>query len=112
MMVDVYKNIFKKYSPTQNLMHSFVAGSMGGITASAATYPLELVRTRIAGMVTPTERGIWRTFIGIIRREGFLGLYKGLSPTLIGAMPFEGVLIVQGCIYIELTKSAGSIWGI
>ena len=31
---------------------SFLAGSLAGVTASATTYPLDLVRARMAGMMT------------------------------------------------------------
>ncbi|XP_011006631.1 PREDICTED: mitochondrial substrate carrier family protein B-like [Populus euphratica] len=73
---------------TADLAVHFIGGGMAGITAASATYPLDLVRTRIAAQRnTMYYRGIWHAFHTICREEGFLGLYKGLGATLIGVGP-------------------------
>lgn len=40
-----------KASISSNLFVHFVAGGLAGITAASATYPLDLVRTRLAAQV-------------------------------------------------------------
>ncbi|XP_015897005.3 uncharacterized protein LOC107430651 [Ziziphus jujuba] len=71
-----------------NLFVHFVSGGMAGITAASATYPLDLVRTRLAAQRnTIYYKGIGHAFHTICRDEGFLGLYKGLGPTLLGVGP-------------------------
>ncbi|KAI4324446.1 hypothetical protein MLD38_029937 [Melastoma candidum] len=66
----------------------FVGGGLAGITAASATYPLDLVRTRLAAQRSSNYyRGIWHAFHTICREEGFLGLYKGLGATLLGVGP-------------------------
>jgi len=35
--------------------------------------------------------GMLKTFSNVVRREGFLGLYKGLLPPLIGSSIFRAV---------------------
>jgi solute carrier family 25 phosphate transporter 23/24/25/41 len=75
---------------------SFLAGGMAGMTASALTYPLDLARGRIAGKVAGPEgkkayRGIIQTVIVTAREEGPMAIYKGISPTLLGSMPYEGI---------------------
>ncbi|KAG5037686.1 hypothetical protein JHK86_018526 [Glycine max] len=71
-----------------DLFVHFVAGGLSGITAAAATYPLDLVRTRFAAQRSSTYyRGISHAFTTICRDEGFLGLYKGLGATLLGVGP-------------------------
>ncbi|KAJ6865130.1 mitochondrial substrate carrier family protein B-like [Populus alba x Populus x berolinensis] len=73
---------------TADLAVHFIGGGMAGITAASATYPLDLVRTRIAAQRnTMYYRGIWHAFHTICREEGFLGLYKGLGATLLGVGP-------------------------
>ncbi|KAJ7950246.1 Mitochondrial substrate carrier family protein [Quillaja saponaria] len=96
---------FYAYERYKNLLHSFlgenrrgnastdacvhfVAGGLAGITAATATYPLDLVRTRLAAQTNAIYyRGILHAFNTICRDEGFLGLYKGLGATLLGVGP-------------------------
>lgn len=66
------------------------------MTASAFTYPLDFARGRISGKLAHTGQtkeyhGIIRTVIVSVKDEGFFALYKGIQPTLIGALPYEGI---------------------
>mmetsp|Transcript_3144 Transcript_3144/g.4946 ORF Transcript_3144/g.4946 Transcript_3144/m.4946 type:complete len:276 (+) Transcript_3144:327-1154(+) len=75
---------------------SFISGGLSGITASACTYPLDLVRGRISGKIAAPNanikyQGVWNTIVLTIQHEGFFALYKGVTPTLIGAIPYEGI---------------------
>ncbi|XP_010505387.1 PREDICTED: mitochondrial substrate carrier family protein B-like [Camelina sativa] len=66
----------------------FVSGGLAGITAASATYPLDLVRTRLAAQKNAMYyQGIGHAFRTICRDEGLLGLYKGLGATLLGVGP-------------------------
>ncbi|XP_057459790.1 uncharacterized protein LOC130750290 [Actinidia eriantha] len=93
---DRYKNLLKsvpglethKGSTSANIFVHFVGGGLAGITAASATYPLDLVRTRLAAQRnTMYYRGIWHAIHTICRDEGFFGLYKGLGATLLGVGP-------------------------
>ncbi|KAF7132217.1 hypothetical protein RHSIM_Rhsim09G0169600 [Rhododendron simsii] len=65
-----------------------VGGGLAGITAASVTYPLDLVRTRLAAQTNVTYyRGIWHALRTITREEGASGLYKGLGATLLGVGP-------------------------
>ncbi|KAH7553753.1 hypothetical protein ACOSP7_029400 [Xanthoceras sorbifolium] len=78
----------RKGSASSDLCVHFVGGGLAGITAASATYPLDLVRTRLAAQrQTIYYRGIWHSFHTICKEEGFLGLYKGLGATLLGVGP-------------------------
>ena len=65
-----------------------IAGAGGGITAAVALYPTDTVKTRL--IVQPNIKGfrhytgIFDAFRTIVREEGFLALYRGLSTTLLG----------------------------
>ena len=65
------------------------AGAVAGTTACVACYPLDLVRTRLTTQLETKEnyRGISDAFVKIVRNEGFIGLYAGLVPTLMVAVP-------------------------
>ncbi|KAH7548168.1 hypothetical protein ACOSP7_032481 [Xanthoceras sorbifolium] len=77
-----------KESISADLCVHFVAGGLAGITAASATYPLDLVRTRLAAQTNVMYyRGIGHTLQTICRDEGVFGLYKGLGATLLGVGP-------------------------
>lgn len=75
---------------------AFLAGGMAGMTATACTYPLDFARGRISGKLgqeggKKVYGGITSTIALTVRDEGFLALYKGVTPTLLGALPYEGI---------------------
>ncbi|XP_024028150.1 mitochondrial substrate carrier family protein B [Morus notabilis] len=87
LLHSILRENYKGNASTDLFVH-FVGGGMAGITAASATYPLDLVRTRLAAQRNVIYyRGIWHAFDTICREEGFLGLYKGLGPTLLGVGP-------------------------
>uniref|UniRef100_A0A8C6PTI8 Solute carrier family 25 member 42 n=1 Tax=Nothobranchius furzeri TaxID=105023 RepID=A0A8C6PTI8_NOTFU len=67
------------------------AGSMAGTTAAMLTYPLDMVRARMA--VTPKEMysNILHVFVRISREEGLKTLYRGFTPTILGVVPYAGL---------------------
>ncbi|EFJ47913.1 hypothetical protein VOLCADRAFT_44344, partial [Volvox carteri f. nagariensis] len=91
-----------------------VAGSAAGATAVLLTYPLDMVRTRMAWAMdggnastaaVPEAHGlaaaarqppahhirIGAMLVHTARHEGIRGLYRGLAPTLYGIMPYAGL---------------------
>eukprot|EP00850_Spirogloea_muscicola_P012516 SM000081S22650 [mRNA] locus=s81:294672:301933:+ [translate_table: standard] len=67
-----------------------LAGSVAGITSTIVTYPLELIKTRLT--VQPGEyKGLLDAWARIVKEEGFLELYRGLFPSMIGVIPYAGV---------------------
>lgn len=65
----------------------FCAGAAAGATATTMTYPLDMLRARFAANAKATVSDV----AALIRQRGFLGLYSGLSPTLIGIVPYGGI---------------------
>lgn len=92
---DVYTSWLKHITGTETYSSvlSFCAGGMSGMSATAATYPLDLARGRITGKLAPDKayRGVLQTISMTVREEGIMALYKGALPTLLGAMPYEGI---------------------
>ncbi|XP_071729518.1 adenine nucleotide transporter BT1, chloroplastic/mitochondrial-like [Rutidosis leptorrhynchoides] len=66
---------------------SLIAGAVAGISSTICTYPLELLKTRLT-----VQRGVYKNlvdaFVKIIKEEGPAELYRGLTPSLIGVVPY------------------------
>ncbi|KAG7359314.1 mitochondrial carrier protein [Nitzschia inconspicua] len=99
---DAFQGMFRRITHTpdhQKLHHTyaFLSGGMAGVCATVVTYPLDFARGRISGKLANTAtskkeyRGILHTVVLTVRDEGFLALYKGVTPTLLGALPYEGI---------------------
>ncbi len=67
---------------------SFAAGGLAGMCAAAATYPLDLARGVLGGQ---GKGSIWQVLVDAFRRGGVKALYRGATPTLLGAIPFDGI---------------------
>ncbi|CAN6250864.1 unnamed protein product [Urochloa humidicola] len=82
-----------------------MAGSIAGGTAVICTYPLDLIRTKLAYQVKgavsvgfreckPSEqvyKGIMDCVKTIYRQNGLKGLYRGMAPSLYGIFPYSGL---------------------
>merc|ERR1711953_709298 len=73
-----------------------VAGVSGGIVSTLMLHPLDLLKIRFAvddGNVKdrPKYYGLRHAFSTVFRQEGFLGLYKGVTPNITGAATAWGL---------------------
>jgi len=75
-------------------MNAMMAGSLGGIGATVVTYPTDMMKTRLTvAHADPTKakyHGMVDCFRVILREEGPLAFYKGMSTSVIGVIPFAG----------------------
>ena len=90
---------FEKYKPLLaskdgqlDNVRRLIAGAFAGITAVAATYPLDVLRTRFAVQdpKNPKYTGVLQAIKRIIDEEGFGALYTGFATTIVGVIPYEG----------------------
>mmetsp|Transcript_25093 Transcript_25093/g.70894 ORF Transcript_25093/g.70894 Transcript_25093/m.70894 type:complete len:297 (+) Transcript_25093:281-1171(+) len=73
---------------------SFSAGALAGMTACVVTYPMDVARTRMSGKIVKTgasETRLISTLSNMVREEGFSAWYRGVGPTLLGSLPYEGI---------------------
>lgn len=93
---DIYKARAKLYGEplgVGDLQVRFIAGAAAGATATTLTYPLELLRARMAAHWGPNARynsGYFAALRSVVVEEGPMALYSGLRPTLLGIVPYAG----------------------
>ncbi len=77
---DYSENKFKEVLKTDKLptIYKFLAGSLAGSGGTLLTYPLDVMRVRLA------LNKNWRQSV----KQG--GLFQGLVPTLLGIIPYSG----------------------
>uniref|UniRef100_A0A1B6M4R4 Mitochondrial thiamine pyrophosphate carrier n=2 Tax=Graphocephala atropunctata TaxID=36148 RepID=A0A1B6M4R4_9HEMI len=70
----------------------FVSGFTSGCVATILSFPLDIVRTRL---VVQGNKKIYHSTINglktIVKEEGFRGLWRGLTPTLLQIGPLSGL---------------------
>lgn len=69
----------------------FLAGSLAGTTAAMLTYPLDMVRARMAVTAKEMYSNIMHVFVRISQEEGVKTLYRGFTPTILGVIPYAGI---------------------
>ena len=91
---EVYSRAIRRFRQDESNMYTrFVCGAAAGATATAITYPLDLLRARMAAHWhgIPLYRSYGVAFGEIAQKEGTLALWNGLRPTLIGVLPYAGI---------------------
>lgn len=83
-------------------------GSVSGSVGATTVYPLNLIRTRLQAAGTPahpaTYDGFWDAARKTYVREGFVGFYRGLVPTLAKVVPAVSISYV---VYEQSKKRLG-----
>jgi solute carrier family 25 aspartate/glutamate transporter 12/13 len=92
-------------TPLKPVYH-FVMGSIAGAIGAASVYPIDLVKTRLQNQ-RATERlysGGLDCFLKVIRNEGFLGLYRGILPQLVGVAPEKAIKLTTNDLMRSLLR--------
>ncbi|XP_046404695.1 calcium-binding mitochondrial carrier protein Aralar1 isoform X2 [Ischnura elegans] len=97
-------------------MYRFALGSVGGAVGATTVYPIDLVKTRMQNQRTGSYIGelMYRNSFDcckkVIRHEGFLGLYRGLIPQLMGVAPEKAIkLTVNDLVRDKFMDRNGNI---
>ncbi|KND01987.1 thiamine transporter TPC1 [Spizellomyces punctatus DAOM BR117] len=73
-----------------------LAGALAGCTATVATYPFDLLRTRFA---VQGQHGPYSGLVDAIRqiagKEGLPGFYRGVWPSMLQMMPQTGIVFAS-----------------
>nr|XP_002130726.3 graves disease carrier protein [Ciona intestinalis] len=88
-----YKSFYEPLIGNDHIA-KILSGSSAGVTSVMCTYPLDMVRARLAFQITGEHRykSISAAFSSIHKQEGGMrGFYRGISATVIGMVPYAGV---------------------
>ncbi|KAI3988900.1 hypothetical protein MKX01_016471 [Papaver californicum] len=97
---EAYKKLFKGDGAELSILGRLAAGACAGMTSTLVTYPLDVLRLRLA--VEPGCRTMSQVALSMLRDEGVASFYNGLGPSLIGIAPY---IAVNFCIF-DLVKKA------
>lgn len=68
----------------------YLAGSLAGVTSVTATYPLDVVRARMAVTKRCLYENLLQATLLTYREGGVKTLYRGFAPTILGVVPYAG----------------------
>jgi len=72
---------------------TFLSGATSSFFAAICTHPFDVVKTRQQLNVATLTSGAISGFMNILRKEGLLGLYKGLSMRLLTVIPGSAIMV-------------------
>jgi solute carrier family 25 phosphate transporter 23/24/25/41 len=85
------KKLLKDGNEQLKVHERLLAGSTAGVIAQTTIYPLEVMKTRLALGKTGQYRGLMDCARHTLQAEGIRTFYKGLTPSLIGIIPYAGI---------------------
>ncbi|KAJ9185355.1 hypothetical protein P3X46_004998 [Hevea brasiliensis] len=97
---ETYKKLFVGKDGKLSVVGRLAAGACAGMTSTFVTYPLDVLRLRLA--VEPGHRTMSEIALSMLREEGIAAFYYGLRPSLIGIAPY---IAVNFCIFDLVKKS-------
>lgn len=114
LLKTTYRTTYAKYYGVHeddanpgNLVTGAIGATSGAIGATVV-YPLNVVRTRLQTqgtvMHSATYTGVWDVTQKTIQKEGYRGLYKGLTPNMLKVAP---ALSITWVVYENSKKLLG-----
>ncbi|PKA52023.1 Thylakoid ADP,ATP carrier protein, chloroplastic [Apostasia shenzhenica] len=91
---EVYKKLFGNKEGKLSVIGRLLAGACAGMTSTFVTYPLDVLRLRLA--VETGSKTMPQVALSMLREEGFASFYTGLGPSLISIAPY---IAVNFCVF-------------
>ncbi|KAI0095588.1 putative dicarboxylate carrier protein [Daldinia grandis] len=87
------KNLEKKKAALahERISYPFWFGGSASSFAACVTHPLDLVKVRLQLRTGDAPKNMSGTFVNVVRTQGVLGLYNGLSASLLRQMTYSTV---------------------
>ncbi len=93
---DALKKTLASDPGNATVLERFAAGGMAGAAAQTVVYPLEIVKTRVS--LSAGGCSMATVIAGVLRAEGARGLFKGLTPSLVGIFPYAGIDLMTNSV--------------
>ena len=93
---DALKKTLASDPGNATVLERFAAGGMAGAAAQTVVYPLEIVKTRVS--LSAGGCSMATVIAGVLRTEGARGLFKGLTPSLVGIFPYAGIDLMANSV--------------
>jgi len=116
------KKLEKAKTASQNFLHSvlesahhFALGSFAGAFGALMVYPIDLVKTRMQNQRSNRVghllyKNSWDCAKKVVKNEGFLGLYSGVLPQLVGVAPEKAIkLTVNDLVRTHFSREGRQI---
>ncbi|XP_018425544.1 PREDICTED: solute carrier family 25 member 43 [Nanorana parkeri] len=89
---------------------AIVAGGVAGMLAAIVIYPTDVIKTRliVQNSLEPTYRGIIHALCSVYYQEGFRSLYRGVSLSILGAVPFSAGLFFMDVSLDRIWQESGA----
>lgn len=97
---ELYKKLFKGNDKELSVAGRLAAGACAGMTSTLVTYPLDVLRLRLA--VDPACKTMAQVASTMLREEGLSSFYRGLGPSLFGIAPY---IALNFCAFDLIKKS-------
>ncbi|CAN0879742.1 Probable envelope ADP,ATP carrier protein, chloroplastic [Linum grandiflorum] len=97
---EFYKKLFKGKDEELAVIGRLAAGACAGMTSTLVTYPLDVLRLRLA--VDTGHRTMIQIAMTMLREEGAASFYYGLGPSLVSIAPY---IAVNFCMFDLVKKS-------
>lgn len=97
---EAYKKLFRGKDGELSIVGRLAAGACAGMTSTLVTYPLDVLRLRLA--VEPGNKTMTQVALNMLKQEGVASFYLGLGPALIGIAPY---IAVNFCVFDLVKKS-------
>jgi len=78
-------------------------GLCSGVVGTGIGYPLDVVKTRM--QTSSSDRGMGKVMTGILRKEGFVSLYKGILPPLMSLSILNTIIFPTYACFREVYKA-------
>ncbi|KAK7207637.1 mitochondrial carrier domain-containing protein [Myxozyma melibiosi] len=94
-ITDTVKEIASKAQPESSAfmgqVKSFASGGVGGICAVLVGHPFDLIKVRLQTAEKGVYSGAFDALKKTVARDGVMGVYRGVSPPLLGVTPMFAI---------------------